>query len=428
MPARSPSPGTGCPSLSELREFILGQPGADAEYLERHLLECSRCSELAGSVSDDDPLVRAVRHSPRIPREEGVDTMAAELVTRLGGEAAEDLPGSNGVAVQAGPSCSAAEAPTYPFLAPPQAADEVGRLGGFRVLERLGAGGMGIVFRAEDPRLEREVALKVIKPERLADPGYHERFLREARAAAAIAHEHVVAVHQVDESGGVPYLVMPLLEGESLQDRLDRDGKLPIAEVLRIGREIAEGLAAAHERGLIHRDIKPANIWLEGRRGKVLVLDFGLARPRHDPAGMTHNGTLVGTSEYMAPEQAAGEPDRVDARADLFGLGVVLYVLCTGELPFRGRHPLAVLQALAVHQPARPRRLNQEVPEGLSRLIVRLLAKTPDERPASAGEVAEAAVHRRSRAARGRREAEAPRGMGARRGPGHGGDRYHYRA
>src|SRR5262249_29089717 len=164
------------------------------------------------------------------------------------------------------------------LLAPPRAPGELGRLGPYRVLEVLGVGGMGVVFRAEDPELARPVALKAMLPAAAARDSSRQRFLREARAAAAIKHDHIVAVYQVGEDRGVPFLAMEFLEGEPLDVRLAREGTLPAAEVLRLGREIALGLAAAHKRGLIHRDIKPANIWLEAETGRAKILDFGLAR------------------------------------------------------------------------------------------------------------------------------------------------------
>src|SRR5262249_27717391 len=155
------------------------------------------------------------------------------------------------------------------------------------------------------------------------------RFLREARAVAALKHHHIVTIYQVGEDRGVPFLAMEFLEGEPLDARLQRETRLAVPEVLRIGREIAEGLAAAHERGLIHRGIKPANVWLEGEKGVAKLLDFGLARSAGDGTQLTTAGAIVGTPAYMAPEQATG--GGVDARCDLFSLGCVLYRLCTGE-------------------------------------------------------------------------------------------------
>ncbi|HEV3447860.1 MAG TPA: protein kinase, partial [Gemmataceae bacterium] len=219
------------------------------------------------------------------------------------------------------------------FLAPAQSPDELGRLGPYRVLNVLGAGGMGVVFRAEDPHLQRLVALKALLPGLAASGSAKQRFLREARAAAALKHDHVVTIHQVGEDRGVPYLAMEFLEGEPLDECLKREGKLPVAEVLRIGREMAEGLSAAHEHGLIHRDIKPANVWLEGKKGRVKILDFGLARAATDESHLTQSGAIMGTPAFMAPEQAQGK--NVEPRSDLFSLGCVLYRMATGKAPFR---------------------------------------------------------------------------------------------
>ncbi len=273
------------------------------------------------------------------------------------------------------------------YLTPPQGPGELGRLGPYRVLRLLGAGGMGLVCEAEDTQLQRPVALKVMRPELAVRAAARRRFVREGRAMAAVEHEHVVSVYQVGEERGVPFLAMPLLRGESLEARLRRDGKLPPAEAVRIGREAAEGLAAAHARGLVHRDIKPANLWLE-ESGRVKILDFGLARAADRQDALTQTGNVLGTPQYMAPEQAAGDP--TDGRCDLFSLGCVLYRMCTGRLPFPGRHVLAVLSALATHQPQAPRQLEPAVPRALSDLIVRLLARDPRQRPASATEVAAA--------------------------------------
>jgi serine/threonine protein kinase len=228
------------------------------------------------------------------------------------------------------------------FLAPAEGPDELGRLGGYRILRVLGMGGMGVVFEAEDPRLVRRVALKVVRPTIAREQGIHDRFLREARAAAAIEHENVVTIHQVGEDRGVPFLAMPLLQGESLDNRLKRDKRLPAAEVIRIGREIAEGLAAAHEHGLIHRDIKPGNVWLDRRSGRVKILDFGLARGtgQTDEPQLTLAGSIIGTPAYMAPEQAQGQT--LDGRCDLFSLGCILFRSLTGVLPFPGSTPMQI--------------------------------------------------------------------------------------
>jgi serine/threonine protein kinase/WD40 repeat protein len=275
---------------------------------------------------------------------------------------------------------------------------ELGRIGPYRLLGVLGRGGMGLVYRAHDPQLGRNVALKVLLPELAADPDARNRFLREARAVASLSHNNIVAIHQVGEAEGVPYLVMELLSGMSLAEWLARGGKATVAQVLRIGRDVARGLAAAHACGLVHRDIKPGNLWLEkdpaakpGRaRGswtyRVKILDFGLARPV-DAVGLTQHGVLVGTPQFVAPEQAAGKP--IDGRADLFSLGCVLYLLCTGQVPFPGDGMYNALLSLATTTPPPVRDLNPETPPALADLIMRLLARDPAQRPASAREVEE---------------------------------------
>lgn len=254
--------------------------------------------------------------------------------------------------------------------------------GSYRLKRLLGEGGMGLVFAAEDLQLRRLVALKVLRPDSRERPKMRERFLREARAAAAVKHEHVVTIYQVGETDGIPFLVMELLEGESLGRRCQTGPPLALTEVVRIGREVAEGLAAAHATGLTHRDIKPDNIWLEAPHDRVKLLDFGLACAASGEVQLTQPGQIVGTPAYMAPEQASGKP--VDARADLFSLGAVLYRLVTGEQAFRGESALEILHALANVTPPPLRTLNRDIPESLSRLVAELMARRPEDRPASA--------------------------------------------
>jgi serine/threonine protein kinase len=272
-------------------------------------------------------------------------------------------------------------------LAPPRKPGELGWLGPYRVLEVLGAGGMGVVFRAEDAQLRREIALKTIRPELALTPENLTRFLREARATAALQHDHIVPIYQVSEERGVPFLAMPLLRGKTLEARLAKEPRLPQPEILQIGREAAEGLAAAHEHGLVHRDIKPANMWLESPTGRVKLLDFGLVRSAGEESGITGSGVILGTPAYMSPEQTSGRT--VDNRSDLFSLGCVLYRLATGRPPFQGSDPISTLVAVASAQPKAPREVDPSVPPGLSALIMKLLEKNPDDRPASARAVAE---------------------------------------
>lgn len=259
-------------------------------------------------------------------------------------------------------------------------------VGGYRVVGLLGEGGMGRVFRAEDPRLDRPVALKLLRPSLADQPQARIRFLREARMVATLQHENIVTIYQVGEDQGVPFIVMPLLAGESLDTRLLREGQLPIAEVIRIGREAAQGLAAAHAAGLVHRDIKPANLWLEATSGRVKVLDFGLARPVAGSENLTQAGAVLGTPAYMSPEQITG--DTVDARSDLFSLGCVLFHAATGRLPFSGKTIAAVWLAVLTEQVPPLSQVRPEIPSDLADLVCRLLAKQPENRVESAAETA----------------------------------------
>ena len=275
------------------------------------------------------------------------------------------------------------------FLVPSEHPGSLGRLGPYEVLDRIGQGGMGVVLKALDPRLNRIVALKVIAPVLATTVLARRRFTREAQAAAAVCHEHVVTIHAVDEAAGLPYLVMQLVAGESLQDKIAREGPLGLKEILRIGGQVAAGLAAAHAQGLVHRDIKPANILLENGVERVKITDFGLARA-FDDASLTDSGTVAGTPNYMSPEQARGDP--VDQRSDLFSLGSVLYAMCTGRAPFRADTTLAVLRKVSDEPPPPIRERNPEVPDRLIAIVGRLMVKDPAGRYPSAAEVARVLV------------------------------------
>jgi serine/threonine protein kinase len=262
-------------------------------------------------------------------------------------------------------------------------------LGPYEVLAFVGAGGMGEVYRARDPRLGREVAVKVLPADRLADEGRRQRFLREARAAATLTHPHIVTIYEVEAADGVDFLVMEYVRGKSL-DALNPRGGLRLGETLRIGIAVADALAAAHARGIIHRDLKPANV-VVGTDGSVKVLDFGLAKLLHeedepsDPSASTHvvehlteAGQRMGTLAYMAPEQASGSP--VDARADIFSFGVLLYEMATGQRAFAGKTPAETLSAVMEKQPTPPSALVPSLPHDLERTILRCLRKDPAKR------------------------------------------------
>ena len=286
------------------------------------------------------------------------------------------------------------------FLASTEKEGCLGTLGPYEVIDVIGRGGMGIVLRALDPKLNRVVAVKVLAPELAANPNARRRFLREAQAAAAVSHPHVVTIHAVEEgasapdaasdrdaSATLPYLVMECVVGQSLQDKLDQAGSLGVTEILRISHQMALGLAAAHKQGLIHRDIKPANILLENGVERVKITDFGLARLVDDVA-ITRTGEVSGTPQYMSPEQAKGE--RVDHRSDLFSLGCVMYAMCTGHSPFRGDSLAHVIQRVTQDEPRPITEFNPDTPIWLCEVIERLLAKAPEKRMASADELAEA--------------------------------------
>lgn len=276
------------------------------------------------------------------------------------------------------------------FLEPAIQSGSLGRLGPYNVTEVLGRGGFGIVLKAFDGALNRFVAIKVLAAQLAVSAAARNRFAREARAAAAVVHENVVAIHAVDAWKGLPYLVMPCIEGRSLQERVDRDGPLAVKEVLRIGMQAARGLAAAHDQGLVHRDVKPSNILMENGVERVKLSDFGLARAIDD-ASQTQSGVIAGTPQYMSPEQARGEP--VDHRSDLFSLGSVMYFMCTGHPPFRADSTPAVLRRVSDDRPRSLREVNPDVPQWLAALIDRLLAKEASVRFSSAADVAEVLKH-----------------------------------
>ncbi len=271
------------------------------------------------------------------------------------------------------------------FLQASEKPGSLGRLAQFEVLEVLGNGGFGTVVKAFDEKLHRLVAIKLMSPLLAATSAPRKRFLREARTAAAVRHENVIAIYAVEDQP-IPYLVMDYIAGRTLQQKLDATGPLELADVLRIGRQIASGLAAAHAMGLVHRDIKPANILLEDGFEHVKITDFGLARAADD-ASITQSGIVAGTPLFMAPEQAQGEP--IDERADLFSLGSVLYTMCSGRPPFRAANTMAVLKRVVEDTPRPIREIIPEVPEWLCELISVLHAKNPADRIASAQDVAD---------------------------------------
>jgi hypothetical protein len=365
-----------CPGIEGWQALFGGTlPPEQRERYERHLESCPFCQdrldqgEERGAALVD--IVRQVGDPTLLPPDPGL----TRFLERLRGLKSP---------FHTEPSEPAEPADLY-FLRPADRPDLIGKLGDYEVQEVIGQGGFGVVLKAFEPALHRHVAIKVLSPALAGSAVARKRFTREAQAAAAVCHDHIVAVYRVHEADGLPYLVMQYIAGESLQARLDRTGPLDVVETVRIGLQTAQGLAAAHKQGLIHRDIKPANLLLENGLARVKITDFGLARMADD-VGLTQNGVVAGTPEYMSPEQARAEA--VDHRADLFSLGSVLYACCAGRPPFRGSSAVGVLRQVSDQEPPPVRSLNPEVPAWLEAFVARLMAKDPAARFQSAAEVA----------------------------------------
>jgi WD40 repeat protein len=371
-----------CPSPEFLSQLLDGALSDEQMTIIReHLAGCPQCQALLDYLSEDPglpPWAAACRCLPPQPADE---PELAQLLEKLAATPPSG-PCLSGDTADFGP----VDGPLS-FLAPPQQEGDLGRLGPYRVLAELGRGGMGIVLLAYDPELQRAVALKVLPPDR-ADDKARARFVREARAAAGITHDNVVPVYAVATlPDGPPYLVMQYVYGPTLRERIKAEGRLDPREAATVCVQAAEGLAAAHRAGLVHRDIKPANIILDRAQGRARIMDFGLARATALPGGITQAGTILGTPEYMSPEQVQ-QPDRVDGRMDVYSLGVTLYEALTGEVPFRGVSHMVVRQILS-DDPRPPRRLNDKVPRDLETICLHCLKKEPGKRYGDAAALAE---------------------------------------
>lgn len=364
-----------CLTNEHFRLLLEGEPSADAHVaLRQHLDTCDDCRKrleaMAGGTAwlppAQEPSQEPAARSPKL----------AQAMEQLRSETTEVREATAMVVVADGTALGLLSQPGTPGL--------LGRLGDYEILEEISRGGMGIVFKAREPALDRMVAIKVLAPALASHASARSRFLREARAAAAVTHEHVITIHAVEETPSVPYLVMQFVRGRTLEERI-QNKPLSLLEILRIGSQIASGLEAAHRHGLIHRDIKPGNILLEDSVERVKITDFGLARAAEDTT-LTQPGHIAGTPEYMAPEQVRGES--IDQRADLFSLGCVLYKMCAGVSPFCAPTLMGVLHKVCNEQPEPIR--NPEVPARLRKWIDRMLAKDPTQRPQTAREVADA--------------------------------------
>jgi serine/threonine-protein kinase len=344
----------------------LAHDGLSPEQLaevEQHVTGCERCRATLESASSDSQWTNEIQPALRTPggpvpeleecEEIGVDSPRYDSVLRL--------------------------------LGPTDDPNMLGRIGTYEIVGVIGRGGMGVVFKAFDPTLNRFVAIKMLLPHLAESGAARKRFAREGQAAAAVVDDHVLPIYSVAEWQGVPYIVTQFLRGSTLQKRIQQSGPLELKEIIRIGLQTARGLAAAHAQGLVHRDVKPSNILLDGTVERAMLTDFGLARAVDD-ATITRTGIISGTPQFMSPEQANGDP--IDHRSDLFSLGGVLYDMCTGRPPFRAETTFGVLRKIRETSPRSIRELNADVPLWLESIVAKLLAKNPAERFETASEVA----------------------------------------
>lgn len=351
---------------TQIDDYLAGQLLAEQQAdLEAHLTECQSCQmrlEERAAEQDVWDSARELLSSDQESQADGSDSGVSSGGNVHPGNMVLDL------------------------LGPTDDPEMLGRLGEYEISGVVGTGGMGAVLRGFDRSLRRVVAIKVMAPHLAGSGAARARFQREARAAAAITHDNIIDIHGVAEANHLPYIVMPFARGPSLQNRIDRSGPLTAIEVVRIGKQIASGLAAAHEQGLVHRDIKPANILLNEGVERLWITDFGVARAMDD-ASMTKTGVIAGTPQYMSPEQARGEA--VDHRSDLFSLGSVLYTACTGRAPFRSEAAYGILRCITDTNPRPIREINPDIPDWLCQIIARLMAKHSTDRFQTAAEVAE---------------------------------------
>ncbi|MGO8748670.1 MAG: protein kinase domain-containing protein [Thermoguttaceae bacterium] len=358
---------SGHPTEATLDRYFAGQlDPAAAESIRVHLLDCEPCRRSIANLQS------GLTASLRTPRTTG----AAPQASRAPGEATGPPPELTG---------EFSFSSDLEFLEPAENPAAIGQLGQYEVLGVLGRGAMGIVLKAFDRILHRTVAIKVLSPQLATSPKAHRRFLREAQAAARINDPNVVTIYAVEKEGKRPYLVMEYIHGRTLRDRIRATPPLDLASIIRISAQIAAGLSAAQQQGVVHRDIKPANVMLENGIERVKITDFGLARVTLETSELTSFEHAVGTPAYMSPEQVSGR--KVDPRSDLFGLGCVMYAMATGASPFHGGHPAEVAHKIIEHRPERLDKLDPSIPKEVADTVARLLEKDPDDRFQSAEEV-----------------------------------------
>lgn len=376
---------TSCPTFEHLLKFLTGELTDEIQQkVAEHVDTCKDCQLRLDEEHATHQLGLGGIEVPASPDSDA-------LRKRMSNLKAPGFDCENGSAGQTSAEINLKD--IQPWLSKSQRAGGLQQVDEFVLDTCIGRGGMGIVFHAHDTKLDRDVAFKFMSPGLLSDPKAADRFVREAKAAAGVAHPNVVTIHAVGEFYELPYLVMELICGESLADRIAKR-QITIPELVNIGKQIANGLTAAHKAHVQHRDIKPANVLLQEDSDDVKIVDFGLAKPLNSPA-LTQTGTTVGTPEFMAPEQlnTSGE---IDERCDLFSLGAVLYACLAGESPFSAPSTLGSLNAVCLSDPRPIQSLAPRIPTWLADLIMRLLEKDPAARPQTAREVLEILESRKS--------------------------------
>ena len=365
-----------CLTDSELAQLLADQLPAHGNRLMEHLNDCEVCQRKLAIAAGDASWITDLKLKHDAAEMADCETELVNVIERMSTKTATIRVGEN-------------DSKSLSFQGRPFTEQIVAgrRFGSYEIQSRLGTGGMSVVFAAYDHVLDRQVAIKFLSPELEHDQSARRRFLREAKAAAAVENDFIVPIHAADDVGGFPFLVMSLIDGQSVQQRIDEPTPLAINEIVRIGTQIAKGLEAFHSRGLVHRDLKPSNILLQKPDNRVRITDFGLAKCADD-SQLTKSGTIIGTPHYMSPEQAWGKD--VDFRSDLYSLGATLYACITARAPYEGQNSLHILNQLREGSPPRILDLNPGAPPWLVEIIEKLMHRQPSERFQNAADIIKA--------------------------------------